>query len=123
MNFSRLVPSVFYTDMSDGLQLFVDCLQFSIAHEDFKASQPYCVLEKDGIRIKVFQDMQLADEHYPELRLETGNIDKVFATVSASPSPAAPKPEQSYTKALGRQRICGCRQAGWHTVPAMVKNQ
>ena len=46
MNFSKLVPSVFYIDISDGLKLFVDCLQFSIEHQDLVASQPYCVLEK-----------------------------------------------------------------------------
>jgi hypothetical protein len=36
----------------------------------------YCVLEKNGIRIMVFQDEQLAKEHYPELRLETDNIEE-----------------------------------------------
>lgn len=84
MNFTKLVPSVFYTDISDGLKLFVDCLQFTIEHKDFNTSQPYCVLEKDGIRIMIFQDAQLAKEHYPELRLETNNIEEVFANVSAS---------------------------------------
>lgn len=84
MNFTKLVPSVFYTDISDGLKLFVDCLHFTIAHEDLNTTQPYCVLEKDGIRIMVFQDEQLAKEHYPELRLETNNIEEVYAKVSAS---------------------------------------
>jgi hypothetical protein len=84
MNFSKLVPSVFYVDISDGLKLFVDCLQFSMEHQDLVASQPYCVLEKNGIRIMVFQDEQLAKEHYPELRLETDNIEEVYAKISAS---------------------------------------
>lgn len=84
MNFTKLVPSVFYTDLSDGIKLFVDCLQFTIKHIDLNASQPYCVLEKDGIGIMVFQDEQLAKEHNPELRIVTGNIDEVYATVSAS---------------------------------------
>jgi hypothetical protein len=30
MNFIKLVPSVFYTDLSDGLKLFVDCLHFTV---------------------------------------------------------------------------------------------
>ena len=47
MNFSKLVPSVFYIDIDDGLKFFVDCLQFSIKHKDLKTSNPYCVLEKD----------------------------------------------------------------------------
>ena len=84
MNFTKLVPSVFYTNMDEGLKLFVDCLQFRMEHEDLHTSQPYCVLEKDGIRIMVFQDEQLAKEHYPELRLETNNIEEVYAKVSAS---------------------------------------
>lgn len=84
MHFSKLVPSVFYIDISDALTLFVDCLQFAIEHEDFKNAQPYCVLAKDGIRIMVFQDEQLAKEHYPELRLETDNIEEVYTTISAS---------------------------------------
>lgn len=84
MNFLKLVPSVFYTDISDGMQLFVDCLQFSIEHIDLKTAQPYCVLEKDGIRIMVFQDEQLAREHSPELRLETNNIEEVYARISTT---------------------------------------
>lgn len=84
MNFTRLVPSVFYTNITDGLKLFVDCLQFTIKHKDFHTAQPYCVLEKDGIVLMVFQDDQLAKEHYPELRLETNNIEEVYATIATS---------------------------------------
>jgi len=84
MHFTKLVPSVFYTDLSDGLKLFVDCLQFTIVHQDLHASQPYCVLRKDGIGIMVFQDEQLAKEHHPELRLVTDNIEEVYLAVSTS---------------------------------------
>jgi hypothetical protein len=84
MNFSKLVPSVFYEDINDGLKLFVDCLQFTIGHEELKSAQPFCVLEKDGISINVFQDEQLAKEHNPELRLVTNNIEEVYAKVAAS---------------------------------------
>jgi hypothetical protein len=84
MNFTKVVPSVFYTNLSDGLKLFVDCLGFTVSHIDLHASQPYCVIQKDGITIMVFQDEQLAKEHYPELRLVTNSIDVVFAKVSAS---------------------------------------
>ncbi|WP_111670987.1 VOC family protein [Algoriphagus litoralis] len=84
MNFTRIIPSVFYIDIRDGLKFFVDCLQFEIEHQELKSSNPYCVLGKDGIRIMLFQDEQLAKEHFPELRIETKNIDEVFASVSAS---------------------------------------
>lgn len=78
MKFSKLVPSVFYSDISDGLKFFVDCLQFSIKHQELKIANPYCVLEKDGIKLMVFQNEQLAKEHYPEIRIETENIDEVL---------------------------------------------
>jgi hypothetical protein len=84
MNFSKLVPSVFYEDIADGLKLFVDCLQFTIRHQELDAAQPFCVLGKDGLGIMLFQDKELANEHYPELRIVTDNIEEVFATVSAS---------------------------------------
>ncbi len=84
MNFTGLVLSVFYTNLLDGLNLFVDCLEFTIEHKDLKASQPYCVLQKDGISIMLFQDEQLANEHHPELRLVTNNIEDVYATIAAS---------------------------------------
>jgi hypothetical protein len=84
MNFTKVVPSVFYIDISDGLKLFVDCLQFAIEHKDLKSSQPYCVLAKDGITIMVFQDEKLAKEHYPELRIVTKNIDEVFEKIATS---------------------------------------
>lgn len=84
MHFTKLVPSVFYTDLSDGIALFVDCLQFLINHKDTNTAQPYCVLQKDGISIMLFQDEQLANEHHPELRIVTDNIEEVYAKVSAS---------------------------------------
>jgi len=84
MHFTKLVPSVFYTDLSDGLKLFVDCLQFTIQHKDLNTSQPYCVLKKDEISIMIFQDEQLAKEHNPELRLVTDNIEEVYVKVSTS---------------------------------------
>lgn len=84
MNFTKLVPSVFYEDLSDGLVFFVDCLQFTVKHKDLSAAQPYCVLEKEGISIMLFQDAELAREHYPELRLVTTDIEAVYAQVSAT---------------------------------------
>jgi hypothetical protein len=84
MNFSKLVPNIFYTDISVGLRLFVDCLEFIVGHEELTSARPFCVLEKNGLRINLFQDEKLAKEHYPEFRLVTNNIEDVYAKVSAS---------------------------------------
>jgi len=84
MKFEKLVPSIFYIDINDGLKLLVDCLGFEIGHNEIKSSQPFCVLEKDGLCINLFQDTALAKEHYPEFRLVTGNIEDVYEKVSKS---------------------------------------
>jgi len=84
MNFEKLVPNVFYVNITDGLKLFVNCLGFTIGHDEIKSSQPFCVLEKDGLRINLFENAALAKEHHPEFRLVTKNIEGVYEKVSTS---------------------------------------
>lgn len=84
MNFEKLVPNIFYVDINDGLKMFVDCLGFAIGHDEIKSTQPFCVLEKDGLRINLFENAGLAKEHNPEFRLVTKNIKEVFEKVSNS---------------------------------------
>ena len=84
MNFTKLVPNVFYTDIKDALKLFVDCLEFNIEHDELKSDNPFCVIERDGLRINLFQNKELAKEHNPEFRLVTNNIDEVYNKVSLS---------------------------------------
>ena len=84
MNFEKLVPNVFYTNITDGLKMFVNCLDFTIEHDEIQSSQPFCVLQKDGLRINLFENNQLAKEHNPEFRLVTKNIEEVYRKVSTS---------------------------------------
>jgi hypothetical protein len=84
MNFTKLVPNIFYADINVGLKLFVDCLEFKITHDELKSRNPFCVLEKDGLRINVFQNEGLAKEHNPEFRLVTAEIDNVYKKISSS---------------------------------------
>lgn len=84
MTFEKLVPNIFYVSLADGLKTFVDCLGFAIGHDESKSSQPFCVVEKDGLRINLFENAALAKEHHPEFRLETKNIEEVYAKVSTS---------------------------------------
>jgi hypothetical protein len=84
MNFEKLVPNIFYVDITDGLKLFINCLGFMIGHDEIKSRHPFCVLEKDGLRINLFQNAELAKEHSPEFRLVTKNIEEVYEMVSKS---------------------------------------
>jgi hypothetical protein len=84
MKFEKLVPNIFYIDINDGLKMFVNCLGFTIGHSELDSKKPFCVLEKDGLRINLFQNEELAKEHYPEFRLVTQNIEEVYEKVSKS---------------------------------------
>lgn len=84
MNFEKLVPNIFYVDITQGLELFVKCLDFKIGYHELKSKQPFCVVEKDGLRINLFENAELANEHHPEFRLVTKNIEEVYKKVSQS---------------------------------------
>lgn len=84
MNFNQLVPNVYYVNIKNGLKMFVDCLGFSIGHNEIESEQPFCVLNKDGLGILLFEHAKLAKEHNPEFRLVTKNIEEVFEKVSTS---------------------------------------
>ena len=84
MNFIQLVPNIYYKDINDGLTMFVDCLGFVIGHEEIKSDQPFCVLNKDGLSIYLFEHAKLAKEHNPEFRFVTKNIEEVYNKVHAS---------------------------------------
>ncbi len=82
MQFSKLVPNIFYKDIRVGLKLFVDCLEFTIRHNEIDTANPFCVVGKDGLGVNLFQNTSLAEEHNPEFRLVTENIDEVYQSVS-----------------------------------------
>jgi hypothetical protein len=71
-------------NIADGIIFFVDCLGFSIVHDEIASAQPFCVLRRDGLVINLFENADLANEHNPEFRLVTENIEEVYAKVSAS---------------------------------------
>ncbi len=81
MIFKTLTPNIFYTDISVGLRLFVDCLGFSIAYDDLLSSTPFCVIKKDGLKACLYQNEEFALKDRPEFRLETDQIDEVYAHV------------------------------------------
>jgi hypothetical protein len=82
MNFTKLVPNVFYNDIKDALKLVIDCFEFNIEHDELKSNSPFCVIGRDGLRINLFENKELAKEHNPEFRLVTNNIDEVYKKIS-----------------------------------------
>jgi len=82
MTFTKLVPNIFYVDIRAGIRMFVDCLQFTIGHDEIESNAPFCVVEKDGLRVNLFQNEELAKKDNPEFRLVTDNIIQVYEHVS-----------------------------------------
>ena len=83
MNFTRLVPSIFYLDIQIGLRTFIDCLEFSLGHEELNSANPFCVVKKDDLSIMIFQNAEYAEKEHPELRLVTTDIEEVYQKVAA----------------------------------------
>ncbi|MET0393815.1 MAG: hypothetical protein ABW019_11775 [Chitinophagaceae bacterium] len=84
MHFTKLVPNIFYKDIRSGLKIFVDCLEFTPGHQELNAHQPFCVVEKDGLRINLFQNAEYAAKDHPEFRLVTTNIEEVYEKVKST---------------------------------------
>jgi len=81
MKFKKLVPEIYYADIKAGLRIFVECLEFSVGHSELNSAQPFCVLDKDGLSIMLFENKEYAKKFNPLLRLVTDNIDEVYERV------------------------------------------
>ena len=81
MIFTKLVPNIFYKNINSELKIFVNCLEFTIGHNEIDTENPFCVLEKGELRINLFQNRELAENDHPEFRLVTENIEEVFENV------------------------------------------
>lgn len=84
MHFTKLVPEIYYTDIKSGLKMFVDCLEFSIAHDELNSDNPFCVVDKDGMSVMLFQNKEYAEKFNPLFRLVTENIEDVYKKVAAN---------------------------------------
>lgn len=83
MHFTKLVPSIFYADIRRGLKTFVECLEFTIGADEIESDNPFCVVNKDGLSIMLFQDAAYAEKEKPLYRLVTDNIEEVYTRVAA----------------------------------------
>ena len=83
VHFTKVVPSIFYADIQIALKTFVDCLEFTIGHDELHTGNPYCVINKDGLSIMLFQNEEYARSEHPEIRLQTDNIQEVYTKVAS----------------------------------------
>jgi hypothetical protein len=74
----RLIPTVFYADISVGLDLFIRCLGFELLYRDDSIS----VLGRDGAKVYLKENAELAALDRPELAIETDDIAAMYNEVT-----------------------------------------
>lgn len=84
MQFTQLVPEIYYSDIRSGLKIFIDCLGFNMGHNELNSDNPFCVVDKDGLRVMLFQNKAYAEKFNPLLRLVTNNIEEVYNKVAST---------------------------------------
>ena len=98
----RLIPKVFYADIDVGLDFFVRCLGFQVLHRDDSIS----VLGRDGAKVYLMQNAELAALDRPELAIETDNIAEIYAEVKArAPEILHPNSKTVQRKPWGAQEF------------------
>jgi hypothetical protein len=75
----RLIPNIFYSDLKDGLDLFVNCLGFKVLHQDGKLA----VIERDGAKAHLVESAEYAAKDRPEISIETDTIEDLYREVQA----------------------------------------
>jgi hypothetical protein len=74
----RLIPKIFFNQMDEGLDLFVNCLGFKILHQD----DSLAVVGRDGARAYVVESAEYAARDRPEIAIETDNIEEIYQEIS-----------------------------------------
>ena len=75
---TQLIPKVFFNEMSEGLDLFVDALGFSVLHQD----ETLAVVARDGAKAYVVESAEYAAKDRPELAIETDTIHELHEEIS-----------------------------------------
>jgi len=75
----RLIPKVFYDTLSEGLDLFVDCLGFKVLYKD----SDLAVVERDGAKAYIVESPEFAAKDRPEITLETDTIKELYDEIKS----------------------------------------
>jgi hypothetical protein len=76
---ARLIPKIFYAEMKDGLDLFVNGFAFQLLHRDEKLA----VVERDSAKAYLVEDAEFAAKDRPEIAIETDTIEDLYAEISS----------------------------------------
>lgn len=74
-----LIHKIFFDSMSEGFDLFVDCLGFKVLYEE----ESLAVVQRDGAKAYIVASAEYAAKDRPEIALETDEINGLYAEISA----------------------------------------
>ncbi len=98
----NLIPKVFFADIKVGLDLFVRCLGFELLYQDGSIS----VLERDGAKVYLMENAELAALDRPELAIETDDIESIYQEIAArAPEVLHPNSSKVELKSWGAQEF------------------
>ena len=75
----RMVPNIFYSRLSDGLDLFVTCLGFKVLHQDATLA----VIERDGAKAHLLENAEFAAKDRPQITIEVDDIDGLYREIQS----------------------------------------
>jgi hypothetical protein len=81
MKLLKVIPNIFYGDLSIGLQLFCDCLGFAILYKEPEAPGKFHIIERDGVEIHLKEDEEFALKDRPSIRIATDDIDALYLEI------------------------------------------
>jgi hypothetical protein len=76
---TRLVPNIFFNQISEGLDLFVNGLGFRVLHQD----ESLAVVARDDAKAHLIESPEFAAKDRPEIALETDTIEEIHAEICA----------------------------------------
>jgi len=77
--FNNIIPKIFYDQLQDGLEFFVDGLGFEVLYQDTTMA----VIARDSAKAYLVQSPEYAAKDRPELAIETDDIEAIFTEMSA----------------------------------------
>lgn len=99
---TRLVPNIFYSNLSDGLNLFVSCLGFEVLHQD----KTLAVVQRDGAKAHIIESAESAAKDRPQITIETDTIEELYREIqSKAPDILHPNSNQIQTRPWGAREF------------------
>ena len=81
MKLNKVIPKIFYSDINDGLELFINCLGFTLRYKEDKP--PFYIIDRDDVTLFLLQDDEFAKKDRPEIRIDTDDIETLYHELAA----------------------------------------